>query len=59
MIWFVGVGVLLLLAIALDLSLLVYALYALLAVLLVSRYLTRRWSADRQRDVVYVVRRVF
>lgn len=42
--WFLGIALLLLVAIALDLSLLAYAMYALLAVMLVSRYLTRRWA---------------
>jgi uncharacterized protein (DUF58 family) len=42
--WFLGALVLLLFAIAFDLSLLTYAMYALLAVMLVSRFVTRRWA---------------
>ena len=42
--WYLGALLLLLVAIVFDLSLLAYAMYALLAVMLVSRYLTRRWA---------------
>ena len=50
--WFVGAILLLLLALILDFGLLAYAMYVLLGVLLVSRYLTRSWaeslSAERE-----------
>ncbi len=50
--WLVGAILLLLLAFILDFGLLVYVLYVLLGVLLVSRYLTRSWaeglSAERE-----------
>ncbi len=50
--WLVGAMLLLLLALILDFGLLAYAMYVLLGVLLVSRYLTRSWaeslSADRE-----------
>jgi uncharacterized protein (DUF58 family) len=42
--WLVGAILLLLLALILDFGLLAYALYAVLGVLLVSRFLTRRWA---------------
>ncbi|GAB4139386.1 MAG: DUF58 domain-containing protein [Planctomycetaceae bacterium] len=42
--WIFGAIVLLLIGIALDLGLLVYSMYALLSVLLVSRYLAREWT---------------
>lgn len=42
--WFAGVLVLLGIALAFDLGLLAYAMYALLGALLVSRYLTRVWA---------------
>jgi uncharacterized repeat protein (TIGR01451 family) len=44
MIWWAGVILLLLIAIVFDLGLLAYAMYVLIAVMLVSRFLTRRWS---------------
>jgi uncharacterized repeat protein (TIGR01451 family) len=44
MIWWAGVILLLVVAIVFDLGLLAYAMYALLAVMLVSRFLTRRWA---------------
>ncbi len=44
MLWFIGALVVLLLAFVLDLGLLAYAVYALLAVMLVSRWLARRWA---------------
>jgi uncharacterized repeat protein (TIGR01451 family) len=50
--WLVGAILLLLLALILDFGLLAYAMYVLLGVLLVSRYLTRAWaeglSAERE-----------
>ena len=50
--WLVGAILLLLLALILDFGLLAYAMYVLLGVLLVSRYLTRSWaeglSAERE-----------
>ena len=42
--WFVGAILILLLALIFDFGLLAYAMYALLGVLLVSRFLTRRWA---------------
>lgn len=54
MIWYAGAILILLFALLFKLSLLAYAMYALLGVLLVSRYLTRSWaaslSAKRQVD---------
>ena len=44
--WIIIAGLLLLLSLVLDLALLAYAMYALLAVLLLSRFLTRRWADD-------------
>ena len=44
MIWWAGVILLLLVAIVFDLGLLAFAMYVLLAVMLVSRFLTRRWT---------------
>lgn len=44
--WLVGAAILLLLAAALNMGLLVYAMYTLIAVILVSRFLARRWSED-------------
>jgi uncharacterized repeat protein (TIGR01451 family) len=41
--WIAGAVVILLLALAFRLGLLAYAMYALLAVIFVSRYLTKRW----------------
>ena len=42
--WFAGAVLLLLVALALDLGLLAYAMYALLGVMIVSRMLARTWS---------------
>jgi uncharacterized repeat protein (TIGR01451 family) len=42
--WFVGAILILLLALIFDFGLLAYAMYVLLAVLVVSRYLTRVWA---------------
>ncbi len=42
--WLIGAILILLLALIFDFGLLVYAMYALLGVLLVSRFLTRRWA---------------
>lgn len=44
--WIIGAVVLLLLAIPLNLGLLAYAMYALLGVMLLSRVLVDRWSAN-------------
>src|SRR5687767_5973040 len=44
MIWLAGAALLLLIALVFNLPLLAYAMYVLLAVLLVSRFLTRRWA---------------
>jgi conserved repeat domain len=44
MIWWAGVILLLVIAVVFDLGLLAYAMYVLLAVMLVSRFLTRRWT---------------
>ena len=41
--WFVGTGLMLLLALALDLGLMAYAMYALLSVMVVSRLLSESW----------------
>ncbi len=50
--WYLGAGILLLVALVFQLGLLAYAMYVLLGVLLVSRWLARRWiqslSATRQ-----------
>ncbi|MBN2475874.1 MAG: DUF58 domain-containing protein [Pirellulales bacterium] len=50
--WFVGAGLLLLVALVFDLGLLAYAMYALLGVMVVSRFLARVWienlSATRE-----------
>jgi uncharacterized protein (DUF58 family) len=50
--WFLGAAVLLVIGLALDLGLLVYAMYALLGVVLVSRYLARQWidALEAARD---------
>ena len=54
MIWYAGAILILLFALIFKLSLLAYAMYALLGVMLVSRWLTRSWagslSAKRQVD---------
>jgi uncharacterized protein (DUF58 family) len=44
--WFLGALLLLGVALALDLGLLAYAMYALLGVMLVSRFLARTWSEN-------------
>ena len=44
--WYVGACVLLLVGLAFDLGLLAYAMYALLAVMIVSRWLTRTWAEN-------------
>lgn len=46
MIWYAGAILILLFALLFKLSLLAYAMYALLGVLLVSRWLTRSWAAS-------------
>ena len=46
MIWYAGAILILLFALIFKLSLLAYAMYALLGVLLVSRWLTRSWAAS-------------
>jgi len=52
--WLVGAALILLLSLIFDLGLLAYAMYALLSVLLLSRFLTSNWTesltADRQCD---------
>lgn len=42
--WLVGAALILLVSLIFDLGMLAYAMYALLAVLLLSRYLTRKWT---------------
>ena len=42
--WLVAAALLLLFSLAFDLPLLAYAMYALLAAILISRYLTRQWA---------------
>lgn len=42
--WYLGATVLLLVALLLNMGLLAYSMYALLGVMLVSRYLTRTWA---------------
>jgi len=44
--WLVGAVLILLIALIFDLGLLAYAMYALLGVLLVSRYLTKSWAEN-------------
>jgi uncharacterized protein (DUF58 family) len=44
--WYVGACVLLLVGLAFELGLLAYAMYALLAVMIVSRWLTRTWAEN-------------
>ena len=44
--WFVAAILILLVSLALNLGLLTYSMYALLAVMLVSRFLTLRWTED-------------
>lgn len=44
--WFAGAILVLLIAIVLDLGLLAYSMYALLAVLIVSRFLARTWAEN-------------
>ena len=44
--WIVGAILLLLLAMLLNLGLLAYSMYALLGVILTSRFLVDRWSAN-------------
>ena len=46
MIWYAGAILILLFALIFKLGLLAYAMYALLGVLLVSRWLTRSWAAS-------------
>ncbi|HZL91930.1 MAG TPA: DUF58 domain-containing protein [Pirellulaceae bacterium] len=46
MIWIAAAAVILVLALVFGMSLLAYAMYALLAVILISRYVTRRWAGD-------------
>jgi uncharacterized protein (DUF58 family) len=48
--WFVGAILILLLALIFDFGLLAYAMYALLSVLVVSRYLTRVWADSLSGD---------
>lgn len=42
--WFAGASLLLLIALVFNLGLLAYAMYALLAVMLTSRFLARTWA---------------
>ena len=44
--WYLGAIVLLAAALALNLGLLAYAMYALLGVMITSRYLTRQWAEN-------------
>ena len=44
--WYLGAILLLLVGLVLQLGLLVYSMYALLAVLIVSRFLTREWTEN-------------
>jgi uncharacterized protein (DUF58 family) len=44
--WFAGVSVLLLVALVFDLGLLAYAVYALVGIMVVSRFLTRAWAEN-------------
>jgi uncharacterized repeat protein (TIGR01451 family) len=46
MIWIAAAVLILVVALAFGMSLLAYAMYALLAVILISRYVTRRWAGD-------------
>jgi uncharacterized protein (DUF58 family) len=48
--WLVGAVLVLIVALILDLGLLAYAMYALLGVLLVSRYLTHVWAESLQAE---------
>ena len=50
--WFLGALLILVLGLIFNLGLLVYAMYALLGVMVVSRYLSRQWidSLSAQRD---------
>lgn len=50
MIWFLGALILLVVGFIFQLGLLVYAMYVLLAVLLVSRYLARQWIDNIEVD---------
>ena len=44
--WYLGAILILLLGMLLELGLLVYAMYVLLGVMLISRYLAREWIAN-------------
>jgi uncharacterized protein (DUF58 family) len=48
--WLVGAALILLISLIFDLGLLAYAMYALLSVLLVSRYLTKNWAESLTAD---------
>lgn len=50
--WFIATILLAILAMVLNLSLLVYAIYALLAILLISRWLTRQWTDSVEAERV-------
>ena len=57
--WFLGAILLLVIGIAFQLGLLVYAMYVLLGVMLVSRYLAREWieniTAERECSPLRIV----
>ncbi|MBP87091.1 MAG: DUF58 domain-containing protein [Planctomycetaceae bacterium] len=48
--WLVGAALILLVSLIFDLGLLAYAMYALLGVLLVSRYVTKNWAESLTAD---------
>ncbi|MBC8354224.1 MAG: DUF58 domain-containing protein [Planctomycetes bacterium] len=48
--WFVGAALILVLSLIFDLGLLAYAMYTLLGILFVSRYLTRNWAESLTAD---------
>lgn len=56
--WIVATILMAVLAMILNLSLLVYAIYALLAILLISRWLTRQWTASVEAERVCPIRSV-
>lgn len=50
--WIIASILMLIVAMALNLALLVYALYAIIAILLISRWVTRRWAQDVEAERV-------
>ena len=48
--WLVGAALILLLSLIFDLGLLAYAMYALLGILLLSRFLTKNWAESLTAD---------